>query len=95
MTTTPPNAFVGRQAIFDRRLVVIGYELLFRNSMENRAKFDNPNQATATTMLNAFVELGLDALVGKVPVWVNLPADFLLGRYQIPLPPERTVIEVL
>jgi EAL and modified HD-GYP domain-containing signal transduction protein len=30
-----------------------------------------------------------------VPVWVNLPADFLLGRYPIPLPPERTVIEVL
>jgi len=96
MTTAPLiDAFVGRQAIFDRRLVVIGYELLFRNSIENRAKFDNPNQATATTMLNAFVELGLDALVGNVPVWVNLPADFLLGRYQIPLPPERTVIEVL
>ncbi len=96
MPTAPPiDAFVGRQAIFDRRLEVVGYELLFRNSMENRARFDNPNQATATTMLNAFIEIGLDTLVGSVPVWVNLPADFLLGRYQVPLPPERTVIEVL
>lgn len=89
------NAFVGRQAIFDRKNQVVGYELLFRNSLENRARFSDANQATATTMLNAFVELGLDQLAGQVPVWVNLPEDFLLGDYPMPLPPERTVIEVL
>ncbi|MEO6771553.1 MAG: HDOD domain-containing protein [Kofleriaceae bacterium] len=93
--TPPLDAFVGRQAIFDRRLEVVGYELLFRNSEENRARFSDPNQATATTMLTAFVEMGLDTLVGALPVWVNLPADFLLGRYPLPMPPERTVIEVL
>jgi EAL and modified HD-GYP domain-containing signal transduction protein len=91
----PLDAFVGRQAIFDRRLVVVGYELLYRNSEENRARFSDANQATATTMLNSFVEIGLTSLVGNLPVWVNLPADFLLGRYPIPLPPEQTVIEVL
>lgn len=93
--TEPLKAYVGRQAIFDRRLEVVAYELLFRNSDENRARFSDANQATAATMLNAFVELGLDALAGSLPVYVNLPADFLLGRYPIPLPPERTVIEVL
>src|SRR5262249_58421590 len=72
------QAFVGRQAIFDRRLEVVGYELLFRNSEENRARFSDANQATAATMLNAYVELGLDALAPPVPVWVNLPADFFL-----------------
>jgi EAL and modified HD-GYP domain-containing signal transduction protein len=46
-------------------------------------------------MLNAYVELGLDNLVGNVPAYVNMPADFLLGHYPIPLPPDRTVIEVL
>ena len=89
------HAYVGRQAIFDRRLDVVGYELLYRDSMENRARFEDVNQASATTMLNAFVEIGLDSLVGKVPAYVNMPADFLLGHYPIPLPPERTVIEVL
>lgn len=89
------NAYVGRQAIFDRRLDVVGYELLYRDSMENRAKFDDVAQASASTMLNAFLELGLDNLVGKVPAYVNMSADFLLGHYPIPLPPERTVIEVL
>jgi EAL and modified HD-GYP domain-containing signal transduction protein len=92
---TELHAYVGRQAIFDRRLSVVGYELLYRDSEENRARFDDVNQASATTMLNAFVELGLDSLIGNVPAYVNVPADFLLGNYPIPLPPERTVLEVL
>ncbi|HEX3764140.1 MAG TPA: HDOD domain-containing protein [Kofleriaceae bacterium] len=89
------HAYVARQAIFDRRLNVVGYELLYRDSEENRARFDNVTQASATTMLNAFVELGLDNLVGNVPAFVNMSAEFLVGDYPIPLPPERTVIEVL
>jgi c-di-GMP phosphodiesterase len=89
------HAYVGRQAIFDRRLHVVGYELLYRDSADNRAQFSDVNQASATTMLNAFVEFGLDTLVGSVPAYVNVPVDFLLGNYPIPLPPERTVLEVL
>ena len=92
---TELNAYIGRQAIFDRRLSVVGYELLYRDSEENRAKFSDVNQASAASMFNAFVELGLDNLVGNVPAYVNVPADFLLGAYPIPLPPERTVLEVL
>ncbi len=89
------HAYVGRQAIFDRRLTVIGYELLYRDSEENRARFDDVTRASATTMLNAFVENGLDNLVGNLPAFVNMSAEFLLGDYPIPLPPERTVLEVL
>lgn len=89
------HAYVGRQAIFDRRLTVIGYELLYRDSEDNRARFDDVARASATTMLNAFVEIGLDNLVGNLPAFVNMSAEFLLGDYPIPLPPERTVLEVL
>ncbi|HEY1817798.1 MAG TPA: HDOD domain-containing protein [Kofleriaceae bacterium] len=93
--TEPLHAYVGRQALFDRRLQVVGYELLYRNSEENRARFTDADKATAETMLNAFVELGLDTLAPGLPVWVNLPEAFLLGKYPIPLPPDRTVLEVL
>jgi len=95
MSDEPLYAYVGRQAIFDRRRAVVAYELLYRDSEENRAQFSDANAATAATMLNAFVEMGLDQLVGELPIYVNLPADFLLGRYPLPLPPERTYIEVL
>lgn len=88
-------AYVGRQALFDRHHRTIGYELLFRNSDENRARFDDADQAAATTLLNAAVDLGLGQLAGELPVWVNLTERFLLGQAPIPLPPERTVLEVL
>jgi EAL and modified HD-GYP domain-containing signal transduction protein len=95
MSEEPLYAYVGRQAIFDRQLGVVAYELLYRDSEENRARFSDANEATAATMLNAFVELDLDHLVGALPIYINLPFDFLLGRYPMPLPPERTYIEVL
>lgn len=90
-------AYVGRQAIFDRGLHVVAYELLYRDSMENRARFHDQNQASAATILNAFVEIGLDALVGHRQVYVNLTSDFLLGTYPLPsaLAPERVMLEVL
>jgi c-di-GMP phosphodiesterase len=88
-------AYVGRQAIFDRSLKVVGYELLYRDSAENRAKFSDATVAAATTMMNAFVELGLDSLVGDVRANLNMTEEFLLQRTPIPLPPERVVLEVL
>jgi c-di-GMP phosphodiesterase len=89
------HAYVGRQAIFDRNLNVVGYELLYRNSEENRARFSDADQASAATIINAFVEMGIERLCGNLPVYVNLPESYLLGTYPVPLPPERTYIEVL
>jgi EAL and modified HD-GYP domain-containing signal transduction protein len=86
---------VGRQAIFDRDLRVVAYELLYRNSDENRARFTDGDAATAATMLNSYVEHGLDQIAGGLPVYINLPASFLIGSHPVPLPPEHTVIEVL
>jgi EAL and modified HD-GYP domain-containing signal transduction protein len=90
-----PLAFVGRQAIFDRDLRVRAYELLYRDSFENRARFSDVTQAAAATLVNAFVEIGLDELAGELPVYANLTAEFLTGRYRLPFGPERLVLEVL
>ena len=81
------HAYAGRQALFDRRLTVVGYELLVRDR--------GAEPPAAATMLEAFVELGLDALARTLPVWVSLPAELLFGKRPMPLPPERTVIQVL
>ncbi|NVB83783.1 MAG: HDOD domain-containing protein [Kofleriaceae bacterium] len=89
------HAYVGRQAILDRRSRVVGYELLYRDSFENRARFSDVRAASATTMINAYLELGIDHLAGALPIWVNVPAPFLLGELPLLLPPERTVLEVL
>ena len=87
------QAFVGRQPIYNRELDVIAYELLFRNSEENRGQFVDGDQATSQVLLNACLDIGLDTLVGTKRAFINVTLDFLLQDYALALPPERVGIE--
>ena len=64
-----PDAFVARQPIFNPKLEVVGYELLFRGEgyANDVATFANAESATATVVLNALTELDLARLVGPEP----------------------------
>lgn len=87
---------VARQPIFDRDLNVVGYELLYRaQGSDEAALFEDPDLATIQVMLNAFLEIGLNRVVGQYPAYINLTRNFFVGRIPIPLPPERVVLEVL
>jgi EAL and modified HD-GYP domain-containing signal transduction protein len=88
------DVFVGRQAIFDRRRKVVGWELLFRNETGARGDIGDGNHATASTLLAAIVEIGLERVAGGEPIFINCPREFLETRTQL-LPPERCVLEVL
>jgi len=89
------EAFVARQAIFDRERRVYGYELLFRSSPENA--FDGSDATASTTQLlsNSLMAIGLDQLVGHKKAFVNFGRDLLLSGFASVLPKERTVIEIL
>ena len=90
------NVFVGRQPIYDRRLAVVGYELLFRaGGLSETAEFADPDRASTQVILNTFLEIGLEQLVGDKPAFLNLTRGFLLGEYSFPFPRNRVVLEVL
>lgn len=89
------DIWIARQPIFTAVLDVYGYELLYRdNSVAPTAGFDG-NRATSQVLLNAFVEIGLEALVGKRRAFVNLTANFFAGQWPIELPTKQVVLEVL
>jgi EAL and modified HD-GYP domain-containing signal transduction protein len=90
-----PSVFVARQPIFDRELVVTGYELLFRGANQNVAVVSDHDEATSTVILNAFTEMGLDNVVGDRRAWLNVSRDFLLGGLARALPRGRVVLELL
>ena len=54
-----------------------------------------PDGATSNVIVRALADIGLDALVGDRKAWVNVTREFLLEVRPLPLPPERTVIELL
>src|SRR5215213_7122786 len=90
------EVFVARQPIFDPRLEVAAYELLFRGSNSlDRALISDNDEATSTVVINAFTELGLDTVVGSHRAWVNVSRDFVMQSMALALPRDRVVLELL
>jgi EAL and modified HD-GYP domain-containing signal transduction protein len=89
------DIYIGRQPIYNRRLDVIAYELLYRDSEENRANIKDFDLASSEMIFNALVEFGLDRLVGPHRAYLNLTGNLLVSGKPLALPPERVVLEVL
>jgi len=89
--------FVGRQPIYDRKIHVYGYELLFRSDGNMAEAFQKigADGATSTTIINSFLEIGLDKLVGNRYAFINLTENFLLNEDALPISPKQVVLEVL
>jgi c-di-GMP-related signal transduction protein len=88
-----PARFMARQPIFDRRLRVYAYELLFRGGPENY--FQPAKHASASVIANSVTLFDLQNLTGHARAFVN--ADELALRLGAPrlLPPDRIVVEIL
>lgn len=90
------DIFIGRQPIFDNKMRVYAYEILFRTA-ENAsvANVIDDSVATAQVMTNLFSTFGLDDIVGEKIAFINFNEDFLLKDTQSFLPKRKVVIEVL
>ncbi len=89
------DIFVGRQPIYNSKLEVMAYELLYRSNRENHAQFLDGDVATTEVIINAFLEMGLEQLVGRHPAFINLSRAFIVGDRPLPLSHKRVVLEVL
>jgi len=90
------QVFIGRQPIFRRTLDVFAYELLYRTTASEQAplEFDD-DQATAQVLINAFVDIGLERIVGPHKAFVNLPRNFVTGNLPLIFSEAGTVLEIL
>lgn len=89
------EVMVGRQPIYSADLDVLAYELLFRNDEVNRAAITDGDRATAKVILNTFMEIGLDQVVGDRRAFINFTRGFIVNNHCAALPKERIVVEVL
>jgi c-di-GMP-related signal transduction protein len=67
-----------RQPIFDNALNVIGYELLFRSSTKNAAKFLDGDYDSLHAKLYAFGEHRITDIIGDKKALINLETS--VGR---------------
>jgi c-di-GMP-related signal transduction protein len=88
-----PLRYVARQPIVDREEKVFGYELLFRDGLENAFSGDTDEASRAT--LDRSLLMGLDVLCDGRRAFVNLTRDALIKGLVMLLPSETTVVEIL
>ena len=88
-----PLRYVARQPIFDRHQKVFGYELLFRDGLENSFRGD-PDQASRATLDHSLL-MGLDVLCDGRRAFVNCTRDTLMKGLVTLLPAATTVVEIL
>lgn len=90
------DIYIGRQPIFNTKLSLHAYELLFRSNGEtNHAGIIGGDSATAQVMMHAFGDIGLKDIASDHKVFINFTEGLLL-RDNLPFfPPRQVVIEVL
>jgi c-di-GMP-related signal transduction protein len=85
--------FIARQPIFDDKLKLFGYELLFRASSENVFR---PYKAASDSLIVDSTSLfGLQSLTGHAKAFINLDLFALRRGTARLLPPDQVVIEIL
>lgn len=91
-----PENLIARQPIFDRRMRVYGYEILYRDNPDgwNPATFQG-DRATSSVLMDMFTFHDLDRLVGNHQAFINLTQTFLQDPSILPLSKDRLVLEVL
>ena len=90
------DIYIGRQPIFNRKLDLVAYELLYRaNGVQNAAGLIDHDHATTQVVINAFLDFGLEELVGKKLAFINLPRSFIVRDKPLPFSKEQVVLEIL
>jgi EAL and modified HD-GYP domain-containing signal transduction protein len=89
------EVFVARQAIFDRRLKVYGYELLFRACRDCDSAGAADSAASLQVITTSFFSIGMERLLSGTRAFINFPQDLLADERVFALPPAKTVIEIL
>jgi len=89
----PGQRFVARQPILDRTQTVFGYELLFRNGVEDF--FNADPELAARSTLDSSLLYGINTLCDNRRAFVNCTREVLFKDLITLLPPSQTVAEIL
>ena len=87
--------YAARQPILDRNKELIGYELLFRDGVDNVFPNIDGDEATSRLIEGSQFNFGLEDLTDNKPAYINFTLDTLLKGYPTLLNKDGVVIEIL
>lgn len=89
------NIFLARQAIYDKNLKSIAYELLYRNSMDNKFNSDVDEDEATIKLISNSIAMGLKELTDEKIAFINFTNKLLLDEMPSILDKDKIVIEIL
>ena len=85
---------IGRQPIYNRELEVFAYELMSHGNEDAPVTAAGADKTTSQVIINAFMEIGIDNIVGKHTAFIKLAERFLTTDTQLPLPPGKVILKI-
>ena len=90
------DSYIARQPIFDRHNKLFGYELLYRTEYGGPVRSAVANSdATTGVIINSYIEIGMDKLVGEHRAFINAPSGFVFNNVGLPPPSKNMVLEII
>lgn len=89
------EVYVARQPIVDVVGNIMGYEILYRNGMQNRFAGINGDEATSNVIVNAFQNFGIDKLTDQLPAFINFTEKLIYEEIGTLFSKDMLVIEIL
>jgi len=87
--------FIARQPIFDWQKNIFGYQLLFRNSLENFFTGDNLDEASSEVIANSFLLFSIEEMTDDSRAFLKATHHTIKSGYISALPPQAVVIEIM
>lgn len=87
--------YLARQPIFDAQKNLFGYELLFRDGVQNSFPNINADEATSKLITEHHLLMGVEKITGGHQAFINFSADTLIHHFPTSINPASMVIEVL
>ena len=88
-------AYIGRQAIYGKDLMIAGYELLYRSGARgNSVNIVDGDAATRAVLSEAVSVFGISQLTDGLPAFINFTRNLLLDDFAFLASPKDIIIEV-
>lgn len=88
------NIYLGRQPIFNKDLKPVAYELLYRGSDTDHADLYDA-RASADVLINAFLEMGVQRVVGKARAFIHVTQEILDDNLLRLFDPTQLVLQLM
>lgn len=89
------STYIARQAIFNRQSKTIGYELLFRDSPDNKFPEIDQDVATSKMIIQNHIHGSIEAISLGKPAYINFTEKSLINKYPLMFDKNSIVIELV